>query len=239
MNEERIYETLDVTQESEGGKEQALAAPAPDRDKAVPKGGINTAAESGAGGSAGERKNGEADASSSANADDAAKRARADAAARRRREEQRAAIDRAVDDALAREREKVRRERDEAAAKETIEAELREIHRLDPSVSTAEDLLKMPSAREFYEYVRRGNTFLDAFYLANRSRLTAAAAETARQQAMNASRSKDHLHPAGFSRGAGADSVPAEEMRYFKLLNPNASEAEIQKYYNRSRSRSD
>lgn len=156
-------------------------------------------------------------------------------AAKRRRAEQRAAVDRAVSSALEQERERFRTERDETAFHERIDAELREIHRLDPSIRSAEDLLKMPAAREFYEYVRRGNTFIDAYYLANRERLTAAAAEAARQQTMNAHRSKDHLHPSGNSRGAGAASVPAEEMRMFKLLNPAATEAEIQAYYNRSR----
>lgn len=133
--------------------------------------------------------------------------------------------------------EAARREAGEAAARAKIEAELQEIHKLDPSVSTAEDLLNMPEAREFYEYVRKGNSFLDAFYLASRERLTAAAAEAAKQQAMNAVRSKDHLHPAGTSRGAGASSVPAEEMELFKLLNPEATDSEIQAYYNRSQSK--
>lgn len=131
--------------------------------------------------------------------------------------------------------EAARRESDAAAARMKIDAELQEIHKLDPSISTTEDLLNMPSAKEFCEYVRKGNSFLDAFYLANRERLTAAAAEAARQQAMNAARSKDHLHPAGTSRGAGAESVPAEELELFKLLNPEATEAEIRAYYNRSR----
>lgn len=130
--------------------------------------------------------------------------------------------------------ETARRERDMAAAQARIDTELQEIHALDPSIRTTEDLLSMPAAKEFYEYVRKGNTFLDAFYLANRQRLTREAAEAARQQTMNAARSKDHLHPAGTSRGSGASAVPAEELALFKLLNPEATEAEIQAYYNRS-----
>lgn len=138
---------------------------------------------------------------------------------------------------ILRREEEARRERDMAAAQAKIDAELREIHRLDPSITTTEDLLNMPAAKEFYEYVRRGNTFLDAFYLANRQRLTEQAAQAARQQTLNAARSKDHLHPAGTSRGEGAATVPAEELKLFKLLNPQATEAEIQTYYNRSQSK--
>lgn len=131
--------------------------------------------------------------------------------------------------------EAARRESDMAAAKAKIDAELQEIHKLDPSISKTEDLLKMPKAKEFYEYVRKGNSFIDAFYLANRERLEEAAAEAAKQQTMNAARSKDHLHPAGTARGAGASTVPTEEMELFKLLNPEATEAEIQAYYNKSK----
>ena len=131
--------------------------------------------------------------------------------------------------------EAAKRESDEAAAKAKIDAELQEIHKLDPSINETADLLKMPNAKEFYEYVRKGNSFIDAYYLANRERLAAATAEAAKQQTMNAARSKDHLQPTGATRGTGASSVPADEMEMFKLLNPNATEAEIQAYYNKSK----
>lgn len=131
--------------------------------------------------------------------------------------------------------QQARRESEEAAAKAKIDGEIQEIHRLDPSINSLKDLTEMPAAKEFYEYVRRGNTFLDAFYLVNRKSLTQAAAEAAKQQTMNAARSKDHLQTSGTSRGAGAVSVPKEEMELFKLLNPNTTEAEIQAYYNKSK----
>lgn len=131
--------------------------------------------------------------------------------------------------------EAARRESDMTAARAKIDAELQEIHKLDPSINSTADLLNMPTAKEFYDYVRKGNTFLDAFYLANRERLAARTAEAARQQTMNNTRSKDHLNATGTSRGAGASTVPAEEMELFKLLNPTATEAEIQTYYNKSK----
>jgi len=124
---------------------------------------------------------------------------------------------------------------DMAAAQARIDAEIQEIHKLDPTISTTADLLKMPNAKEFYEFVRKGNTFLDAYRLANREKLEARIAEAAKQQAMNAARSKEHLNATGNSRGAGASGVPADEMELFRLLNPEASEAEIQAYYNKSR----
>lgn len=126
---------------------------------------------------------------------------------------------------------------DMAATKARIDAEIQEIHKMDPTINTPADLLKMPNAKEFYEYVRRGNTFLDAYRLANREKLEAKIAEAAKQQTMNAARSKDHLNATGNARGGGASSVPAEEMELFHLMNPDASEAEIQAYYNKSRAK--
>lgn len=134
-------------------------------------------------------------------------------------------------------------DRDEAEAKQKdaeatqaqINAEIAEIHKMDASINTAADLLKMPNAKEFYGYVQRGYTFLDAFYLVNRTRLEEQAAEAAKQQAMNAARSKDHLNATGAGRGAGAASVPADELEMFKLFNPGATEAEIQAYYNKTK----
>lgn len=131
--------------------------------------------------------------------------------------------------------EAARRESDMAAAKAKIDAELLEIQKLDPSIKDTHDLLTMPNAKEFYEYVKIGNSFIDAFYLANRERLAARTAEAAKQQTMNAARSKDHLNATGTARGAGASTVPAEEMEMFKLLNPNATDAEIQAYYNKTK----
>ena len=120
-----------------------------------------------------------------------------------------------------------------SAAKARVDAELLEIQKLDPAVRSVEDLLHMPTAKEFYALVQKGNSFLDAFRLANYDRLTAQAAEAAKQQAQNLSRSKDHLTATTGQRGGGAISVPPDELRMFRELNPGASEADIQAYYNK------
>lgn len=121
----------------------------------------------------------------------------------------------------------------QAEAKARVDAELAEIHKMDPTINTVEDLLSMPSAKVFYDLVRKGNSFLDAFRLANFDRLQTARAEAARQQAMNNARGKDHLTGTGTPQGTGAATVPADEMRAFKLFNPTATEAEITAWYNK------
>lgn len=124
-------------------------------------------------------------------------------------------------------------QRRQAEAKARVDAELAEIHKMDPTISTVEDLLSMPSAKAFYDLVRKGNSFLDAYRLANFDRLQTARAEAARQQAMNNARGKDHLTGTGTPQGTGAATVPADEMRAFKLFNPTATEAEITAWYNK------
>jgi len=134
---------------------------------------------------------------------------------------------------LIRKQEEAARAAEETAAKARVDAELLEIRKLDPAIQSMEDLLRMPTAKEFYALVQKGNSFLDAFRLANMDQLTARAAEAARQQAQNLTRSKDHLTPTGGARGGGAVSVPPDELRLFREMNPGASEAEIQAYYNK------
>ena len=136
---------------------------------------------------------------------------------------------------LIRRDEQQRQQTADSAAKARIDAEIAEIHGMDPAINSIDDLLNMPNGKQFAEYVRRGNTFIDAYYLANRTAITEKTAQAARQQAAGNARSKEHLTAAGNVRGAGAASVPAEEMAMFRLFNPEASEADIQAYYNKTK----
>jgi len=122
-----------------------------------------------------------------------------------------------------------------SAFRARVAEELAEIGKLDPRVKSVEDLLKLPNAQQFCEYVRRGNTYLDAYYLANREQLRQRQEEAARraaQAAALAARNKDHLRSTG-SVGQGAAPVPGDVMELYRQLVPNASEADIQAHYNR------
>lgn len=126
--------------------------------------------------------------------------------------------------------EKAVRETKEAAAKVKIEEQLKEIGTMDPSIKTLEDLSKMPTYPRFYELVKRGNTLTDAFRLANFDALTQGAAAGARQAAVNAVRSKEHLEQTR-TRGKGAVSVPADVREQYRFFNPDATDEEIQRHY--------
>lgn len=126
--------------------------------------------------------------------------------------------------------ERTIREAREAAARVKLEEQLREIGAMDPSIKSVADLAKMPTYPRFYELVQRGNTFTDAFRLANFDALAQRSAAGARQAAVNSARSKEHLSETR-TRGTGAVSVPAEVREQYKLLTPDATEEEIQKHY--------
>lgn len=121
----------------------------------------------------------------------------------------------------------------QAADTAKIEAEIAEIRKLDPSVKDLGSILNGPTGKEFYANVQKGYSFLDSYRLANFDRLTEAKAQAARQQAVLNDRGKGHMTGAGNSRGSGALSVPAADMAMFRTFNPNATEADIQAYYNK------
>lgn len=132
------------------------------------------------------------------------------------------------------------KERAEAQMKEAKEKEaqlkigeqLSEIAMLDPSVKTLDDLKKMDNYNEFYDRVKRGHTLVEAYKLTNFDRLTAQTANGAKQAAINSMSAKSHLEKTS-GRGAGATPVPTEIAEQYRIFNPGATDAEIQRHYNK------
>ena len=120
---------------------------------------------------------------------------------------------------------------------EQVDQELAEIHRLDPSVETLEDIMGMDTRDAFVAAVRRGNSFLDAFRLANFDRLQESrrqeTAQRAAQAERNRTRSKEHMTATG-TRGEGSVAVPTETLELYRQLMPKATDAEISAHYNRT-----
>lgn len=116
--------------------------------------------------------------------------------------------------------------------KMVLEEQIQEIAKLDPSITTVEDLMKRPEYKQIYASVRKGNSIVDAFKLANFDKLTASAGNAGRQAALNAAGSKEHL-TATTARGAGSLTVPADVKAMYKSMMPDATDAEIQEHYNK------
>lgn len=129
--------------------------------------------------------------------------------------------------------EAAKKAQETAAAKAKIEGEIAEIHKLDESIGSLEDLMKASYWPELYAMTKRGYSIKDAHFLLNHERLEQAKIDAAKQQTMNNARGKDHMTATATPRGAGSISVPAAEMAMFRQFNPGASDAEIQAYYNK------
>ena len=128
------------------------------------------------------------------------------------------------------------RQRSLEELKAQADAEVAEIGKLDPSIKSVEDILAMPTGSAFRAYVQRGNSFIDAFRLANWAALTAAAAAGGKQQAEINAHSKDQLQ-ATQARGSGGVEISAEEKKIYKFLNPGDTAADMQAYFEKNSQR--
>lgn len=117
-------------------------------------------------------------------------------------------------------------------AKVKVDKQIAEIQKLDPSIKSLDDLRNMENYEEFYDRVKRGQSLVEAYKLTNFDKLTKATADTARQAAINSMSGKSHLEKTS-GRGAGAVTVPKEILDNYRMYNPDATDAEIQKHYNK------
>lgn len=115
-------------------------------------------------------------------------------------------------------------------AKARMDAQLQAINKLDPSISTVEDLAKSEHYDEMLKMVKNGYSIVDAFKLTNFEKLQQQTVTAAKQAAMNAAKGKGHLQQTG-ARGAGAVSVPESVKAEYRSMMPDATDEEIQKHW--------
>ena len=132
--------------------------------------------------------------------------------------------------------EQATRQAREQAAKANLEQQMKEISKMDPTIKGLGDLAKMANYQQFVDLVKRGNTFTDAYKLANFDALTQRAAQASRQTAMQAAASKEHL-TVTTQRGQGAVTVPDDVKAEYRAFNPDATDEEIARHYNKYVSR--
>lgn len=113
-----------------------------------------------------------------------------------------------------------------------IDSQMREIQMISPEIKSMEDLSKLDNFDKLYDMVGKGYELADAYKVLNYDRLTAKAAEAAKQQALNSIGGKNHLQPVT-TRGQGAVPVPADVVAEYRALMPEATDAEIQAHYNK------
>lgn len=120
-------------------------------------------------------------------------------------------------------------------AQRQLEADLKAVSEMDPSIKTLEDLAKHPSYPRVYDFVaKNGLSVADAYYLANRSELSAKSNAAAKQAAINQVKGKNHLEAtkAGVANNDNLAEVPASLAATWKMMNPDLTESQIQVKYN-------
>lgn len=127
--------------------------------------------------------------------------------------------------------EQTARETQNAQYAQKVEQELAEIRKLDPTIQSLTDIIRMPTGQKFAELVQKnGLNYLDAFKLANLDSLQAQARNAAAAGAKLNRSSKEHLRKTDM-RGQGAVEVPEDVKESYRLLNPGMSDTEIQNDY--------
>ena len=121
-----------------------------------------------------------------------------------------------------------------ARAEMKVEAQMAEIRKLNPNIQTVRDLAGMETYPKLYEMVQRGYDLADAYRLANFTELSKREAGAARQSAINAVKSKNHLAPVAERSGTAEIVVPEETRQLYRQLNPGVSDDEIKRHYARS-----
>ena len=121
-------------------------------------------------------------------------------------------------------------------ARKSLEADFKEITKIDPSIKSMDDLQKHASFNTVLAYVRdNGLKLHEAFRLANYQQLSSNNADAARQAAINQARGKTHMQTTteGVSKSDGMAEIPASELPKWKAFFPDASMKELKEKYNR------
>ena len=125
---------------------------------------------------------------------------------------------------------------EQVKAKNTLEAAIKEVHELDPSISSFEDLRQHESWSEVENRVRRGYTFADAFYFANRNAIEQRKMAAMEQQIRNSMNGKGHLDSSS-PKGDGGITVPSDVIRDLKAWDPSMTDDEIRSWYAKDQAR--
>lgn len=131
---------------------------------------------------------------------------------------------------LQQQAEREKQEAQQQAQQQRVAAEIAEIGKLDPTITSLQDLMKAENGRKVYEYVKTGLNLVDAYKLANMDKLTERAAAAARAQRTSSEQSKHHLKSTT-ARGQGGVEVPSAQAALYRKLIPGITDAQMRESY--------
>lgn len=104
--------------------------------------------------------------------------------------------------------------------------QLAEIRRLDPSIKSIDDIIRMETGPEFAEYVRKGVSPVKAFKAANVDQIVDKARKAGAQAQRNAAAGKAHMKPAAAGGKTGVEITEAMRARYRAFI-PDITDEQI------------
>lgn len=121
----------------------------------------------------------------------------------------------------------------QAQAKSRLDEQMKEVTKLDPEIRTIDDLSKMENYDAFYALVKKGNSFADAYRLANFDKLVERSNAAEKQRVLNASAGKQHMTTVSSSQSSGLDAVPPETREIYRTMFPDMNDEQIAKEFAR------
>lgn len=119
-------------------------------------------------------------------------------------------------------------------AEQELQADIKEISKIDATIKSKEDLVKLDNFDEIVKLVEKGNTLVEAYKLANFDKLVSKKQSAAEQAAINQAKSKSHLQKTGgVADTSTLVDIPEKDISEWKKAYPNLSASQLKEKYNK------
>lgn len=133
----------------------------------------------------------------------------------------------------AAETRRLREEQERQQFLQSIEGEMAEVRKIRPDIKTIADFGKLDKAKDFYDLVMQGESYLGAVKKLYGEAQEQQRQQMQRQQIVNELNGLSHLQGAGKSSGVSTEpALSPEELAAYRTLNPKASESDIRAHWN-------
>jgi hypothetical protein len=136
---------------------------------------------------------------------------------------------------VLRQAEEAMAELNQIRTEKAIEEDIKEVLKLDASLTSREDLFKDPSFAKVLERVQSGMNLVDAYKLENFERLTGSKTAAAKQAVINQVKGQSHLtNGTAITSTDSLEDIPPNMLEMYKEAFPDKSMKDLKALYNQS-----
>lgn len=136
---------------------------------------------------------------------------------------------------VLRQAEEAMAELNQIRTEQAIEEDIKEVLKLDTSLTSREDLFKDPSFAKVLERVLGGMNLVDAYKLENFERLTGSKTAAAKQAVINQVKGQSHLtNGTAITSTDSLEDIPPNMLEMYKEAFPDKSMKDLKALYNKS-----